>query len=86
MVFGGKSPEHEVSIISARNIYNAIDKSKFDVTLIGIAQNGQWFLEQEENLQDVACVIGKHNIQLATVFGNKTNKIIRLDNQAFLTD
>ena len=86
LVFGGKSPEHEVSIISARNIYNAIDKSKFDVTLIGIAQNGQWFLEQEENLQDVACVIGKHNIQLATVFGNKTNKIIRLDNQAFLTD
>jgi D-alanine-D-alanine ligase len=27
LVFGGKSPEHEVSIISARNIYNAIDKS-----------------------------------------------------------
>ena len=86
LVFGGKSPEHEVSIISARNIYNAIDKSKFDVTLIGIAQNGQWFLEKEENLQDDACVIGKNKIQLATVFGNKTNKIMRLDNQAFLTD
>ncbi|MFN8281624.1 MAG: D-alanine--D-alanine ligase [Chitinophagales bacterium] len=86
LVFGGKSPEHEVSVISARNIYNAIDKNKFDVTLFGISQKGQWFLEQDENLQDNACVVGKNGIQLAVVFGNKTNKIIRLDNQEFLQD
>lgn len=38
LLFGGKSPEHEVSIVSARNIYNAIDRSRFEVTLIGIAR------------------------------------------------
>jgi len=84
LVFGGKSPEHEVSIISARNIYNAIDRSKFDVTLIGIAQDGKWYLETEINLQDKYCVIGKSNIQLSVVFGNEQHKIIRLDNHQYL--
>ena len=36
IIFGGKSTEHEVSLQSARNIVDAIDKEKFDVTLIGI--------------------------------------------------
>ena len=34
ILFGGKSGEHEVSIMSARNVYEAIDKIKFEVTLI----------------------------------------------------
>lgn len=86
LVFGGKSPEHEVSIVSARNIYNAIDKNKFEVTLIGISSSGKWFLENETNLQDKNCVVGKDGIQLAVVFGNEHNKLIRLDNQQFLDD
>jgi len=86
LVFGGKSPEHEVSIISARNIYNAIDKSKFEVTLIGIAQDGKWYLESETNLQDTKCVIGRQAPQLAVVFGNEHQKLIRLDNQQYLDD
>lgn len=44
LLFGGKSAEHEVSILSARNIYEALDKSKYDVTVIGISRTGQWFL------------------------------------------
>ncbi len=86
LVFGGKSPEHEVSIISARNIYNAIDKLKFEVSLIGISQDGKWFLESAENLQDKHCVIGKNGTQLAVVFGNEQQKLIRLDNQQYLDD
>ncbi|MCB0514212.1 MAG: hypothetical protein KDC60_07285, partial [Bacteroidetes bacterium] len=70
IVFGGKSPEHEVSIISARNIYDAIDKTKFEIQLIGINPNGQWFLENKVNLQDKNCVIGKDNETLCVQFGN----------------
>ncbi|OBR80014.1 hypothetical protein A7K92_16855 [Klebsiella pneumoniae] len=33
--FGGKSAEHEVSLQSAKNIVEAIDKSRFDVVLLG---------------------------------------------------
>lgn len=86
LVFGGKSPEHEVSIVSARNIFNAIDKSKFEITLIGIAQNGKWFLESEANLQDDNCIVGKNAIQLAIVFGNESQKIMRLDTHQYLDD
>ncbi len=86
LVFGGKSPEHEVSIISARNIYNAIDTSKFDVTLIGISQDGKWYLENADNLQDNACVIGKNAPQLAVVFGAEHHKLIRLDNHQYLEE
>ncbi len=86
LVFGGKSPEHEVSIVSARNIYNAIDKTKFEVTLIGISQAGKWFLENETNLQDIKCVVGKDNVQIAVVFGAENKKLIRLDNQQYLDD
>ncbi len=44
ILFGGKSAEHEVSLQSAKSIADAIDKSKYDVTLIGIDKSGQWTL------------------------------------------
>jgi D-alanine-D-alanine ligase len=42
IIFGGKSAEHEVSLQSAKNVYDAIDRSKFDPVLIGIDKNGVW--------------------------------------------
>jgi D-alanine-D-alanine ligase len=42
ILFGGKSVEHEVSLQSARNVYEAIDREKFEVALIGIDKAGQW--------------------------------------------
>ena len=46
ILFGGKSAEHEVSLQSAKNIVEAIDKNKYDVLLIGIDKNGQWYLNE----------------------------------------
>ena len=42
ILFGGKSVEHEVSLQSARNGFEAVDPAKFDVVLIGIDKAGQW--------------------------------------------
>jgi D-alanine-D-alanine ligase len=42
IIFGGKSAEHEVSLQSARNVYDAIDRDRFDPVLIGIDKNGVW--------------------------------------------
>lgn len=42
LLCGGVSPEHEVSMNSARNIYKAIDKSKWQVEVIGVARDGTW--------------------------------------------
>lgn len=49
IVFGGKSAEHEVSLQSAKNIVDAIDKSKFDVVLLGIDKQGQWHINDASN-------------------------------------
>ncbi|HEX7729020.1 MAG TPA: D-alanine--D-alanine ligase family protein [Terracidiphilus sp.] len=42
ILFGGRSGEHEVSLLSAASILKAIDRSKFDVVPIGITKQGRW--------------------------------------------
>jgi D-alanine-D-alanine ligase len=44
LLFGGESSEHEVSIFSVRNVYAAIDETKFDVHLGYIDRQGKWWL------------------------------------------
>jgi D-alanine-D-alanine ligase len=50
ILFGGKSAEHEVSLQSAKNVFDAIDKTKYDPILIGIDKSGTWLLEKEDFL------------------------------------
>ncbi len=47
ILFGGKSAEHEVSLQSAKNVADAIDKTKYDVALIGIDKSGKWLLPDQ---------------------------------------
>ena len=49
ILFGGKSAEHEVSLQSAKNILDAIDKEKYNPILIGIDKSGKWFLGDRKN-------------------------------------
>src|ERR1700737_3448809 len=42
ILFGGRSGEHEVSLLSAASLLNAIDKSKYEVVPIGITKEGRW--------------------------------------------
>jgi D-alanine-D-alanine ligase len=42
ILFGGRSGEHEVSLLSAASVFNAIDKSKYEVVPIGITKEGRW--------------------------------------------
>ena len=42
LLFGGKSSEYEVALASARNIYEAIDQSRYQVTLANISKKGEW--------------------------------------------
>jgi D-alanine-D-alanine ligase len=44
IIFGGKSLEHEVSIRSARNVFQLIDKKKYEPIAIGIDKVGTWYL------------------------------------------
>lgn len=42
IIFGGKSGEHEVSLTSAQNVMDAIDKNKYEIVPIGISKSGLW--------------------------------------------
>lgn len=43
LIFGGKSAEHEVSLRSAKNVADALDKNLFSPILIGISKEGSWY-------------------------------------------
>lgn len=60
ILFGGRSAEHQISLLSAQNIYNALDRSKYEPVLIGIDQDGQWYYYgdtfQLENIDDAKSI------------------------------
>lgn len=47
ILFGGKSTEHEISIISARNVYKNLDRELFRPVLMYINPDGAWFITDE---------------------------------------
>lgn len=67
VLFGGKSSEHEISRLSAANVLSYIDKDLFEVVLVGIDKQGNWFLTEAtaqeiktgawETLSNKACVL-----------------------------
>ena len=51
ILFGGRSGEHEVSLLSAASVLKAIDKEKYEVVPIGITKDGRWLTSDDaENL------------------------------------
>ncbi|MDC3413220.1 D-alanine--D-alanine ligase [Terrihalobacillus insolitus] len=67
IIFGGKSAEHEVSLQSAKNIVDAIDKEKYDVALIGIDKEGKWHISDQTSY-----LLNEENPKLIQL--NKTNQ------------
>jgi len=47
VIFGGQSAEHEISVVSARSVVDALDPERFDVVAIGIDREGLWHLLPE---------------------------------------
>ena len=54
VLFGGESPEHDVSNISAANILKEIDNSLYHITKVGITKDGKWYLVSDDcTLEDI---------------------------------
>src|SRR5215472_2182360 len=51
ILFGGRSGEHEVSLLSAASVFNAIDKNKFEVVPVGITREGRWVTASDAERQ-----------------------------------
>jgi len=54
VVFGGISPEHEVSCVSAASVLENIDKTRYDIAALGITKDGRWLYTKPdpENLRN----------------------------------
>jgi D-alanine-D-alanine ligase len=44
LLFGGRSAEHDVSVMSARNVFRALDPARYETVPIGITRSGAWIL------------------------------------------
>lgn len=53
VLYGGKSSEHEISLLSATSVLRNIDLSKHHVSLIGITKEGQWFLQNKSEIDRI---------------------------------
>lgn len=50
LLFGGRSSEHSISCVTAKNVYDALDKQRYDVLAVGIRGNGQMQLLAPEEM------------------------------------
>ena len=62
ILFGGRSGEHEVSLLSAASVLHAIDRDKYEVVPIGITKDGRWLTagDAENLLQGKLVVESRH--------------------------
>ena len=82
VLFGGQSPEHEVSRLSAQAVINNIDKEKYDVTTIGITKSGKW-LDYDGDTSLIAS--GEWEVEAVKKI-NSSKRAISAENTAELTD
>ena len=47
IVFGGRSVEHDVSLVSARSVLSVLDPARYDVVPIGVTRQGEWLTSRD---------------------------------------
>lgn len=90
IIFGGKSAEHEVSLQSAKNVIEAIDKDKYEVVLIGMDKKGRLYLNENTNFllnskNPRLIQLNKSNDEIALIPGTDTEQIISVSKQKALS-
>ncbi|WP_370679694.1 D-alanine--D-alanine ligase [Comamonas sp. GB3 AK4-5] len=81
LVCGGQSAEHEVSLQSARNILEALDKDRFEAMLIGIDKQGHWHTQPADDFllhaNDPAQIaLAPNTVELALVPGRAEQQLV----------
>jgi len=76
LIFGGQSEEHEVSVMTAREIEKAMDEKKYEITLFGIDKYGYWNLIDELNSETKSIVNNHGNVKIPNNIINYLQKDI----------
>lgn len=69
LLFGGKSAEHEVSVMSARSVYEFADRNKYNIYPIAVDKDGNWL-----NRKDSKKIIEDNNFSKVPSSNSKVNK------------
>lgn len=64
VLYGGRSGEHEVSLVSATNVIQHLDRSRFDVVPIGIDKEGAWFLGDDVFKKELTAPVPQKMLRL----------------------
>ena len=80
LIFGGRSGEHEVSLMSAKGIMSAIDKDKYEVVLIGITKEGHW-LASGDPMQALSSGISTRSKPAALLAEPSQRGLMRLEEE-----
>ena len=73
VLFGGKSGEHEVSLVSASSIVRNIDEKQHEIILIGITKTGKWFMQASSQIKKL-----KTNSTANLYIEEDSNKLISI--------
>ncbi|MDE1159407.1 MAG: D-alanine--D-alanine ligase [Neorhizobium sp.] len=88
IVFGGRSAEHDVSVMSATNVVTALDPDRYDVVPIFVTRQGRWLLSaieadgtlaQPSRGTEIALVPGGHGQAVALPYGGAMHGMPRID-------
>lgn len=87
VLFGGRSAEHEVSLLSAANVMQALDPAKYDAVPIFVTREGQWLLSSYQDGAlatpsggtEICLVPGGHGRMLAIPAGGPPHEFPAID-------
>jgi D-alanine-D-alanine ligase len=87
VIFGGRSAEHEVSLQSARNVIQSLDKDRFEPILIGIDRTGRWFLNENtihilNSESTIMIQLADQGDEIALTPTGKNSRLINMNNNA----
>ncbi|MDE6121457.1 MAG: D-alanine--D-alanine ligase [Muribaculaceae bacterium] len=87
--FGGRSTEHEISVISANQAMAAIDRDKYDVVPVYITKQGHWYTGQAltdvKNFRDIPALLNRcTEVYMKPIFGDFN--IYAAERKMFRTD
>lgn len=82
IIFGGKSPEHDISLKSAASVIKNLDKDKYKPIFIGITKKGEWYLYsgKPENIENDGWLKDKSKLKKAVISPDAGDKAILVFN------
>ncbi len=69
VIYGGMSTEHDVSLISGKNVIDNLDKSKYEIYEIKITKDGKWLDKRDREIKDIYKLLKEMDVVFPVLHG-----------------